>query len=81
MYRGVSTGLNEAFVINRVTRAAFIAEDPRSEELIKPFLRGRDMKRWRFDFADQYLLLIPYGETLKLLGYASDNIKSSQEEV
>jgi hypothetical protein len=61
-YRGVLTGLNEAFVINRTTRDRLITEHPSSAEVIKPFLRGRDVKRWRVEFADQYLIKIESSE-------------------
>jgi hypothetical protein len=55
-YRGIITGLNEAFVIDDATRNQLIAKDPRSAEIIKPWLRGRDVKRWQVDWAGQYLL-------------------------
>jgi type I restriction-modification system DNA methylase subunit len=45
IYRGILTGLNEAFVIDSATRDRLTAEDPMSSELIKPFLAGRDIKR------------------------------------
>jgi hypothetical protein len=45
-YRGIVTGLNEAFVVDRATRDRLIAEHPSSAEVLKPFLRGRDVKRW-----------------------------------
>jgi len=47
IYRGIVTGLNDAFVIDGATRARLIAEDSRSNEIIKPWLRGRDVKRWK----------------------------------
>ena len=43
--RGVLTGYNKAFIIDTTTRDALIAEDPNSEEIIKPVLRGRDIQR------------------------------------
>ena len=46
IYRGVLTGLNEAFVINQVTHDRLVAEDPKSAEILKPFLRGRDVGRY-----------------------------------
>ena len=46
MYYGIKTGLNNAFVIDEGRRAELIAADPRSEDLIKPWLRGKDIKRW-----------------------------------
>lgn len=45
-YRGVLTGFNEAFLIDDATRLKLIREDPRSEEIIKAYLRGQDIKRW-----------------------------------
>jgi hypothetical protein len=57
-YRGILTGLNEAFVVDRATRDRLIAEDASSAEVLKPFLRGRDVKRWRVEFAEQYLIKI-----------------------
>ena len=61
-YRGILTGLNDAFVVDRVTRDRLIAEHPSSADVLKPFLRGRDVKRWRVDFADQYLIKIESSE-------------------
>ena len=57
-YRGILTGLNEAFVVDRVTRDRLIAEHASSAEILKPFLRGRDVKRWSTEFAEQYLIKI-----------------------
>ena len=60
-YRGVLTGFNEAFVIDEAKRAELIARDPRSDEIIKPFLRGRDIKRWRVQWAGLYLIFTRRG--------------------
>jgi hypothetical protein len=46
IYRGITTGLNEAFVIDEKIKAKLIAEDPNSSEIIKPFLIGRNVKRY-----------------------------------
>ena len=63
IYRGVLTGLNEAFVIDADTRAALVAEDPQSADIIKPFLAGRDIKRYQTPVADKYLILFRNGST------------------
>lgn len=63
-YRGVLTGLNEAFVISREERDSLVAQDPKSAEIIKPFLRGKDIKRWNVEFAAQYLIKIESSENL-----------------
>ena len=60
-FRGVTTGLNDAFVIDRATRDVLINEDKRSADLIKPYLRGRDLKRWEVDAQDQWLIFTRRG--------------------
>lgn len=62
VYRGITTGFNEAFVIDGSTRARLIDEDLNSAEIIKLFLRGRDVKRWSVEFHDQYLIKIESSE-------------------
>ena len=64
-YYGIKTGFNEAFVVDRETRDRLIAEHPSSAEVLKPFLRGRDVKRWIVNFADQYLIKIESSENKK----------------
>jgi len=61
-YYGIKTGLNEAFVIDGSKRAELIAADPRNREIIKPFLRGRDVKRWKVESADKWLIKIASSE-------------------
>lgn len=63
IYRGVLTGLNEAFVIDEATKDKLIAEDTNSAELIKPFLLGRDIKRYETPRVQKYLILMPKGWT------------------
>ena len=53
---GIKTGCNDAFIIDGATRERLIAEDPRSAELIRPILRGRDIKRYGYTFADQWII-------------------------
>ncbi len=56
IYRGILTGYNEAFIIDRKKKDELISADPKSAEIIRPILRGRDIKRYGFDFADQYII-------------------------
>lgn len=72
LYRGVLTGLNEAFVIDAVTRDRLIAEDPASAEVIKPFLAGRDIKRYGKPVADKWLILFPCGWTDSMFDGSSE---------
>lgn len=61
IFRGVLTGLNEAFVIDLETKDRLIAEDPRSADIIKPFLAGRDIKRYQQPRSDKFLIFTRRG--------------------
>jgi hypothetical protein len=61
IFYGIKTGLNKAFVIDETTRKKMIQEDPKSAEIIKPFLVGKDIKRYHvFPSTKKYLLYIPW---------------------
>jgi len=62
VYSGIKSGFNDAFVVNHADHDYLVAEDPASANLLKPFLRGRDVKRWTVEFADQYLIKIESSE-------------------
>lgn len=57
IYRGILTGFNEAFIIDEETKNNLIKEDAKSAEIIKPVLRGRDIKRYSCNY-DNGLYLI-----------------------
>ena len=61
IYVGVKTGLNKAFVIDQDKRDELIEEDPRSVEIIKPWLRGQDIKRWKADWSGLYVIFTRRG--------------------
>ena len=56
---GIKTGLNEAFVLSRAERDALLDKDPKSSDLLKPFLEGKDLKKWRVESQDLWLIYIP----------------------
>jgi hypothetical protein len=53
---GIKTGLNEAFIINETTRNILLNQDPKNEEIIKPFIRGRDVERYGITFSKVWLI-------------------------
>lgn len=57
-YRGVLTGLNEAFLIDTPTRDRLVREDPRSAGIIKPYLRGQDIRRWAPEWAGLWMIVL-----------------------
>ena len=62
IFRGVLTGYNDAFIISSEKRDEILAkcsdesERQRTAAIIRPILRGRDIKRYGYVFADQYLI-------------------------
>ena len=62
IYRGVLTGCNEAFIISTEKRNEILTncktedERKRTEDLIRPILRGRDIKRYGYEWAELYLI-------------------------
>ncbi len=62
IYRGVLTGCNDAFIIDTAKRREILnncqskEERQRTAELIRPILRGRDIKRYGYDWADLWLI-------------------------
>lgn len=73
---GIKTGLNEAFVIDGETKKRLILQDPNSAELLKPFLEGKDLKKWHSQPRDLWLILMPKGWTQTKMGGLFDESKS-----
>lgn len=57
---GIKTGFNEAFIIDTPTKERLCNEDPKSAEIIKPILRGCDIKRYSAKDAGLWLIFIPW---------------------
>ena len=62
IYRGILTGYNEAFIIDKAKKEEILTnckteeELQRTAEIIRPILRGRDIKRYGYEFADLYII-------------------------
>ncbi|PDW22485.1 class I SAM-dependent DNA methyltransferase [Helicobacter pylori] len=66
IYRGILTGCNEAFILTTEKREEILnacktqEERERTERLIKPILRGKDIKRYSYEWADLWVIFIPW---------------------
>jgi hypothetical protein len=65
LYRGITTGLNEAFVVDGPTREELIGADPSSEELIRPYTGGKGIGRWCIEPNDRWLIVTEIGVDMK----------------
>lgn len=61
IYAGIKTGLNEAFIINSQIRRALVADDSKSKEIIKPFIKGKDIGRWVAETENRFIIYTPHG--------------------
>ncbi len=61
MYRGVLTGLNEAFIIDQATRDRLVKDDPSCAAIIKPVLRGEDLRPWYQENEGRWLIFTRRG--------------------
>ena len=59
--RGILTGYNSAFIIDSNTKNQLIADDAKSAELIRPILRGRDIQRYGYSFANLWIINVHNG--------------------
>ncbi|WP_187955008.1 class I SAM-dependent DNA methyltransferase [Helicobacter pylori] len=72
IYRGILTGANEAFIIPTEKRDAILnacktqEERERTERLIKPILRGKDIKRYSYEWAHLWVINTHNGYTSAL---------------
>ncbi len=53
---GIKTGYNEAFIIDGKKKAELIEQDPKSAEIIRPILRGKDIRKYFIEFENMWLI-------------------------
>ena len=61
IWMGIKSGLEEAFVINSKIRSAILKRNRRAEEIIKPHLNGRDVRRYFVNHSDAWLIYTYHG--------------------
>lgn len=66
IFRGVLTGLNEAFVIDETVKTELIKKNPICSEILKPFLLGKDVKRYSQPNNSQWLIFTRRGIDISL---------------
>jgi type I restriction-modification system DNA methylase subunit len=57
-YRGVVTGFNDAFLIDEITKDSIIQSDPGAIQILKPFLRGRNIRRWHSEWNNLWMIFV-----------------------
>jgi len=55
---GIKTGLNEVLIVNSEKINSIVGGVKKEKEAFVPFIKGEDIKRWKFEFNDNYLLFL-----------------------
>ncbi|WP_149277146.1 Eco57I restriction-modification methylase domain-containing protein [Pareuzebyella sediminis] len=63
-FRGIVTGYNEAFIIDKSTKTILEAEHPNSSRLIKPFYEGKDLEKWHSNTIEKYIIFTRRGTNI-----------------
>jgi hypothetical protein len=61
IFYGIKSGLNRAFIIDATQRKELIAENSKCKRAIQPFLVGDNIRKWRLDWDNSYLLYMYHG--------------------
>ncbi len=77
---GIKTGFDEAYVIDESTRQKLIEEDPKNNEIIKPYLAGKDIQRYFPLNPGKFLIFIPWHFPLHKDSTVIGTSKKAEEE-
>ncbi len=81
IFRGVVTGCNDVFLINRSLKDRLVFEDPRSAELIKPFVMGDDVRKYRMNYRDIYVIFAKRGIDIEKYKAVKNYLSHYQERL
>jgi len=78
---GIKSGCNEAFLITAEERAKLIAENENCASVIKPFVNGREIRRYQMNPKGGYLLYMYHGIDVSKLGNILEHLKPHRERL
>ncbi|MGC1377571.1 MAG: TaqI-like C-terminal specificity domain-containing protein, partial [Anaerolineales bacterium] len=78
IYRGVITGLNEAFVIDQNTYNKFVSTNQKNAEILKPLIVGDDIRHYEMHFKDKYLIWTYVGVPIQEYQAVFNHLKQFQ---
>jgi type I restriction-modification system DNA methylase subunit len=79
IFWGLKTGLNKAFVNDEKTKKTLFSKDEKNSEIIKPFVIGDEIRKYRINSQRKFLILIPKGWTNKKSGDTKNKWRWLQE--
>lgn len=80
-FSGIKTGLNKAFIISNKVREKLIVDDPKSAEIIYPYLTGKEIKRYRIEWENHYMIFTRRGIDITKYPAIEKYLNSFREEL
>ncbi|MDP2796522.1 MAG: TaqI-like C-terminal specificity domain-containing protein, partial [Methanoregula sp.] len=81
MFMGIKSGLTKAFEIDLKTRNKIIELNPEAAEIIKPFVNGKNIRRFHLDFDNIFLIYTHHGIDMKKYPAIIDHLNQFKEEL
>ncbi len=78
---GVKSGLTDAFVIDDTTRRSIIAENPEAEEILKPLLNGRDIRKYQINYSNKHLIYTYHGVEIEQYPAITQHLSNFRERL
>ncbi len=81
MFRGVTTGLDSAFVISQDQAKQLINKDKRSEQIIKPFVQGGALREWYVEEPSEWLIFARRGIDIEQYPAVKEHLQQFRDEL
>lgn len=81
IYMGVKTGCKEAFIIDGKTRDGIVVASPQADKVIKPYLGGRNVRKWACDYPDLWMIYLHHGVDTDDLQAVLDHLKPFRRQL
>jgi len=78
---GVKTGYNKAFLIDTATRDQLVAADPNCSEIVRPYLRGQDIQRWKPEWEGLWMIFARRGIRIEQYPSILEHLTKYREEL
>jgi hypothetical protein len=75
IYRGIVSGLNEAFIVDAATRDALVKKSPRCADVLKPYLGGKHVRKWACEQPNLWMIYMPHGTPVAGLDAIIDHLE------
>jgi hypothetical protein len=81
IYRGIVTGFNEAFIIDRGQRKSLMATSRRAADVMRPYVGGKNVRRWVCEDSGKWLLYLPNGISTNGLDAVLEHLRPFRKQL